>query len=125
MSDQPTNAARRARDLGLLAGTAVCSWVATTAVVPTLAALGLGARRFMSGRREGEEHEPKHPAVKFIVTAWNQGDFSEAEKHVAPVVAVSVNGDTRDATPATGGMGMAQQSVEYWRSMVPTSRWRC
>lgn len=129
MSDQPPSADRRARDLGLLAVTAVCGWLVAkrvmppdvhTAVVPTLAALA--AKHFRSGRQEGEEHEPKHPAVKFIVAAWNEGDFSEAEKYVAPDVAVSVNGDTRDVTPAAGGVGMAQESVEYWRSIVPDIR---
>jgi len=126
MSYQPTNADRRARNLGLLAVSAGCGWVMAKlvlppdvhiAVVPTLAALG--ARHFMGAKREGEEHEPKHPAVKFMLVAWNEGDFSEAEKHVASDVVISVNGDTRDATSAAGGPGMAQESIQYWRSMAP------
>jgi hypothetical protein len=28
--------------------------------------------------------------VKFVRAAWNEGDFSEAEKYVAPNVATSV-----------------------------------
>jgi len=36
------------------------------------------------------EHEPKHPVVKFVLAARNEGDFSEAEKYVAPNVATSV-----------------------------------
>ena len=44
------------------------------------------------------EHEPKHPAVKFVVAAWNEGDFSDAEKHVATELAISINGLTYDPT---------------------------
>ena len=126
MSHQPASAERRARDLGLLAVSAVCGWVVAklvmppdihSAVIPTLVALG--AKHLRSSKREGEEHEPKHPAVTFMLAAWNEGDFSEAEKYLAPDVVISVNGDTREPTPVAGGSGMAQESVQYWRSLVP------
>jgi len=62
------------------------------------------------------EHEPKHPAVKFILGVWNEGDFSEAEKYVAPDLAMSINGFAYDSTPEGDGPAMAQESVEYWRA---------
>jgi predicted ester cyclase len=86
------------------------------AVIPTLAVLG--TRYFRRGKPKAE-HEPKYPAVKFILAAWNGGDFSEAEKYIAPNVATSVNGFTYDSTPEGDGLAMARQSVEYWRAIMP------
>ena len=116
MSDQSasTNARLRARDVVLPTVTAICSWL----VIPTLATLG--AKHFMGKR--GRDHEPQHPAVKFMLAVWNEGDFSEAEKYVAPDLAMSTNGYTRDSTPKGDGPAMAQESVEYWRAMVPDIR---
>src|SRR6266542_51364 len=127
MSDQSAsaNARRRARDVVLLAVAAVCSWLLAklvlspdvhAAVIPTLVVMG--TRHFGRGKREGE-HEPKHPAVKFVLAAWNEGDFSEAEKYVAPHLASSINGFTYDSTPEGDGPAMAQESVEYWRAIAP------
>ncbi len=127
MSDQSasSSARRRARDVALLTVAAVGSWLlakhvpspgAHVAVIPTLVALG--ARHFRRGKRKGE-HEPKHPAVKFMLAAWNEGDFSEAAKYVAPDLAMSINGFTNDSTPDGDGPAMAKESIEYWRAIVP------
>jgi len=127
MSDQSAsaNARRRARDVVLLAVAAVCSWLLAklvlspdvhAAVIPTLVVMG--TRHFRRGKREGE-HEPKHPAVKFVLAAWNEGDFSEAEKYVAPDLAMSMNGFASDSTPEGDGPAMAQESVQYWRAIIP------
>ena len=59
------------------------------------------------------------PAVKFVLAAWNEGDFSQAEKYVAPALAMSMNGFSYDSTPEGNGPAMAQESVEYWRAIVP------
>ena len=119
--------ARRTRDVLPLALAALCSWVLAklllpadveVAIIPTLGALAV--RHFRQGKQE--EHEPKHPAVKFLVAAWNEGDFSEAEKHVAPDCAVFMNGFTPDLGPNESGPAMAEESIEYWRSIVPDIR---
>jgi SnoaL-like polyketide cyclase len=130
MSNQSAsaNARQRARDVVLLAAAAICCWrlaksVASPGVqldvIPTLVALG--TKRFMRGKPEAE-HEPKHPAVKFILGVWNEGDFSEAEKYVAPELAMSINGFAYDSTPEGDGPAMAQESVEYWRAIMPDLR---
>lgn len=128
MNDQfaSANARLRPRDVVvLLTVAAVGSWLLAkfapssgihTAVIPTL--IVLGTRHFRHGRRK-EEHEPKHPAVKFMLAAWNEGDFSEAGKYVAPDLAMSTNGFTYNATPDSDGPAMAQEGVEYWRAVIP------
>ncbi len=127
MSDQSASASARrtARDVALLTAAAVGSWLLAkilpssgvhAAVIPTLAVLA--TRHFRRGKPEAE-HEPKHPAVKFILAVWNEGDFSEAGKYVAPDVATSINGFTSDSTPEGDGPAMAQESIEYWRAIIP------
>jgi predicted ester cyclase len=127
MSDQPAsaNARRRARDIVLLTVVAICSWLLAkfvlspgphAAVIPALAVLA--TRHFRRGKRKGE-HEPKHPAVKFVLAAWNEGDFNDAGKHVAPDLATSINGLTYDSTPEGDGPATAQESIEYWRAIIP------
>jgi len=127
MSDQPASASarRQARDVALIAVAAAGSWLLAkfvlspgvhAAVIPTLTVLA--ARHFRRGKRKGE-HGPKHPAVKFVLAAWNEGDFSEAGKHVAPDVAMSINGFTYDSAPEGDGPAMAKESIEYWRAIVP------
>ena len=55
------------------------------AVIPTLTALAVRHFRHKQGQDDGgAELEPKHPAVKFVLGAWNEGDFSAADKHIAP-----------------------------------------
>ena len=49
----------------------------------------------------------------------NEGDFSEAEKHVAPDCAVYVNGFAPDLGPEESGPALAEESIEYWRGIVP------
>lgn len=130
MSDQSAsaNARLRARDVVLLTVTAVCSWLLAklmlpsdvdAAVIPTLSMLAI--RHFKHGK-PGAEQEPKHPAVKFVLAAWNEGDFSEAEKCVAPNLAISMNGFTTDSSPEGDGPAMAQESIEYWRAIFPDLR---
>ncbi len=127
MSDQPASASarRQARDVALIAVAAAGSWLLAkfvlspgvhAAVIPTLTVLA--ARHFRRGKRKGE-HGPKHPAVKFILAAWNEGDFSEAAKHVAPDVATSINGFTDDSAPDADGPATAKESIEYWRAIIP------
>ena len=120
-----TNARRRARDIALLAVAAACSWLVAkllmppdidAAVIPTLVVLG---RRHFKRVKPEEEHEPKHPAVKFVVGAWNEGNFEEAEKYVAPGVTMTMNGFAYDSGPEGDGPAMAQESVEYWRAIIP------
>ena len=116
---------RRARDAALLGIAAACSWPmakyvlspdVNAAVIPTLVVMG---RRYFKRPKQEDGLEPKHPAVKFMLAAWNKGDFSEAETYVAPDLALSINGFTYDSTPTRGGPAMAQESVEYWRAIVP------
>lgn len=127
MNDQSACASTRCRawDAALLAVAAVCSWLLAkhvappgvhAAVIPTLAVLGT---KYLRRGKSTAEHEPKHPAVKFVLAAWNEGDFSEAGKYVAPNVATSANGFTYDSAPGGDGPAMAQQSVEYWRAIIP------
>src|SRR6266487_4408819 len=127
MSDQPASASarRRARDIVLIAVAAVCSWLLAkilpspgphAAVIPTLTVLA--ARHFRRGKRKGE-HGPKHPAVKFVLAAWNEGDFSEAGKYVSPGLAMSINGFTDDSAPDGDGPATTKESIEYWRAIVP------
>ena len=103
---------------------ALCSWLLAklllpadveVAIIPTLGALAV--RHFRHGKQE--EHEPKHPAVKFLVAAWNEGDFSEAEKYVAPDCAVFMNGFAPELGPEESGPALAEESIEYWRAIVP------
>jgi predicted ester cyclase len=127
MSGQPATARarRRARDVALLTIAVVCSWLLAklmpspgvhAAVIPTLVVLG--TKRFRRGN-PAAGHEPKHPAVKAILAAWNEGDFSEAGKYVTPKLATSMNGFTTDSTPEGDGPAMAQESIEYWRAIMP------
>ena len=119
--------ARRARDVLLLTLAALCSCVLAkllvpadveVAIIPTLGALAV--RHFRHGNQD--QHEPKHPAVKFLVAAWNEGDFSKAEKYVAPDCAVFMNGFAPELGPEESGPALAEESIEYWRAMVPDIR---
>ena len=56
-------------------------------MIPTLVVLGT---KHLRGGEPKAEHEPKHPVVKFVLAAWNKGDFCEGEKYVAPNVATSL-----------------------------------
>ena len=78
----------------------------------------MASRHFKRSKREGD-NEPKHPAVKFVLAAWNEGDFSEAEKYVAPGLVMSMNGFAYDSTPDDEGPAVVQESIEYWRAIVP------
>jgi steroid delta-isomerase-like uncharacterized protein len=120
------NARRRAREVVLLAVAAVCSWLLATQLasspdtdVAVIASLVImGTKHFRHKKQEGE-NEPKHPAVKFVLAAWNEGDFGEAEKYVAPDLAMSMNGFAYDSSPEDDGPAIVQESIEYWRAIVP------
>jgi SnoaL-like polyketide cyclase len=85
-------------------------------VIPAVTALAI--RHFKHDTPEGEL-EPKHPAVKFVLAAWNDGDFGDAGEHVAPDIAIHVNGFTFDPDADADGPTTAKQSIEYWRTIAP------
>ena len=68
----------------------------------------------------GAELEPKHPAVKFVLGAWNEGDFSAADKHIAPGIEIYTNGLSLSSDH--GGPAMAKESIESWRALAPDLR---
>ena len=69
------------------------------AVIPTLTALAVRHFRHKQGQDDGGAGlEPKHPAVRFVLGAWNEGDFSEADKHVAPGIGIYASGLSAVAT---------------------------
>lgn len=114
----------RARDALLLMLAAVCSWLLArflvppdvdAALIPTL--IVMGKRHFKRGKRD--PHEPQHPVVKFVLGVWNEGDFSEVDKYVAPSVTISTNGFVYDSGPEGDGPSFARESVEYWRAIIP------
>ena len=55
-----------------------------------IATLVVPGAKHLRGGEPKAEHEPEHPVVKFVLAARNEGDFSEAEKYVAPNVATSI-----------------------------------
>jgi predicted ester cyclase len=58
--------------------------------------------------------------VKFMLGTWNDGDFGEAHKHIAPDVEVFTNGLLLESEH--GGPAMLKESIESWRAMVPDLR---
>ena len=91
------------------------------AVIPTLTALAVRHFKHKQGQDDGgAELEPKHPAVKFLLGAWNEGDFSEADKHIAPDIEIYTNG--LSLSPEHGGPAMAKESIESWRALAPDLR---
>lgn len=91
------------------------------AVIPTIAALAVRHFKHKQGQDDGDaELEPKHPAVKFLLGAWNEGDFSEADKHIAPDVEIYTNGLLLSSEH--GGAAMARESIESWRALAPDLR---
>ena len=57
--------------------------------------------------------------MKFVLAAWNDGDFSEATEHVAPDLTIHVNGFAFEPDGDVDGPTMARQSIEYWRTIAP------
>ena len=88
-------------------------------MIPALTMLAL--RHFKHEEPEAEL-EPKHPTVKFLLAAWNEGDFSDAEKYVASDCAIHWNGFTYDPDEDIDGPTMAKQSVSDWRRIAPDIR---
>ena len=80
------------------------------AVIPTLTALAVRHFKHKQGKDdEGTELEPKHPAVKFLLGAWNEGDFVDARKHVAPDIEIYTNG--LSLSSEHGGHGQGEHRV--------------
>ena len=91
------------------------------AVIPALTALAVRHFKHKQGQDDGgAELEPKHPAVKFVLGAWNEGDFSEADKHIAPDIEIYTNG--LSLSSEHGGPAMAKESIESWRALAPDLR---
>ncbi len=91
------------------------------AVIPTVTALTIRHFRHKPGKDGGgAEPGPKHPAVKFVLGAWNDGDFSEAYQHIAPGIEIYTNG--LSLTSGHGGPAMARESIESWRKLAPDLR---
>jgi predicted ester cyclase len=88
------------------------------AVIPTLSVLA--ARHLRRDSSEADaKRKPAHPAVEFVLGAWNTGDFDRADEFVAPDCATYVNGFPYDSRPDGDGAAMARQSAEYWRTVIP------
>jgi predicted ester cyclase len=93
----------------------------TLAVIPTVTALAIRHFKHKQGQDDDDaELEPKHPAVKFVLGAWNEGDFSEADKHIAPDIQIYTNG--LSVSSEHGGPAMVKQSIESWRELAPDLR---
>lgn len=90
------------------------------AVIPTVTALTIRHFRHQQGNGGGAERGPKHPAVRFILGAWNNGDFSQAYQHIAPGIKIYTNG--LPLSSDHGGPAMARESIESWRTLAPDLR---
>jgi predicted ester cyclase len=91
------------------------------AVIPTVTALTIRHFKHKQGQGGGgAELEPKHPAVTFLVGGWNEGDFSEAHKHIAPAIEIYANG--LSLSSEHGGPAMVKESIESWRALAPDLR---
>ena len=90
----------------------------SVSIIPTLAALTI--KHFKHSDKE--DHEPRNDAIRFLLHAWNGGNFDEAEKYVAPECEIYLNG-LADSVPSAGdGPTMLRQSIEHWRAIVPDLR---
>jgi predicted ester cyclase len=58
--------------------------------------------------------------VKFVLGAWNEGDFSDADNHIAPDIQIYTNG--LSLSSGHDGPAMARQSIESWRALAPDLR---
>ena len=91
------------------------------AVIPTLTALAIRHFKHKQGPDDASaELAPKHPAVKFLLGAWNEGDFSDADNHIAPDMEIYTNGLLLSSEH--DGPAMARQSIESWRTLAPDLR---
>ena len=85
-------------------------------VVPALSMLAL---RHFKHARDPEAREPKNPAVKFLINAWDTGDLSEAETFIAPDCAVKMNGLAFEPDATNDSVSALRQSIETWRGLFP------
>lgn len=91
------------------------------AVIPTITALAIRHFKQKQGQDGGDaELKPKHPAVSFVLGAWNEGDFSEADKHIAPDIEIYTNG--LSFSSEHDGPAMVRESIESWRALAPDVR---
>ena len=88
----------------------------THAVIPTVTALT--SRHFKNKQGpDGDELAPKHPAVKFVIDAWSDGDFTHAHEHMTADCEVYTNG--LSIRSEHRGPAMAKESIEAWRAIAP------
>ena len=55
-----------------------------------------------------------------MLGAWNEGDFSDADNHIAPDMEIYTNGLLLSSEH--DGPDMARQSIESWRALAPDLR---
>ncbi len=110
---------RLAADAALLAVGIASSLVAVHAVIPTLTTLAV---RHFREAKQVDEVAPKHPAVKFVLAAWNEGDFSEAQKCVGSSCAIYTNGFAFESGAEEHGPATATESIQYWRAVITQLR---
>ena len=58
--------------------------------------------------------------MKFVLGAWNEGDFSDADNHIAPDMQIYTNG--LSLSSEHDGPAIARQSIESWRELAPDLR---
>ena len=58
--------------------------------------------------------------MKFVLGDWNEGDFGEARKHIAPAIEIYTNG--LSFSSEHGGPAMVKESIESWRALAPDVR---
>ena len=93
----------------------------TLSVIPTVTALTVRRLRHKPGKGgDASAPKPKHPVVRFVLAAWNDGDFSEAYQHVAPEVEIYTNGEHLSAEH--GGAALTRETIESWRVLAPDLR---
>jgi predicted ester cyclase len=88
---------------------------ATLSVIPTVTALAL--HHFRHTVDGDADIQPKDPAVRFLLGAWNDGDLEEAHEHIAPDCEIYANGLALEGEHA--GPAMITQAIESWRAIVP------
>ena len=58
--------------------------------------------------------------MKFVLGAWNEGDFGEARKHIGPDSEIYTNG--LSFSSEHGGPAMVKESIESWLALAPDVR---
>ena len=84
-------------------------------VIPTVAAVAV--KHFRSKQGDSAHMEPKHPAVAFLLDAWNSGDFSRVDKLVPTDISIHTNG--RPLAADRDGQSAVCDSIQSWRALAP------